>query len=198
MRVVGKGSWKEREVGKYKVGKFRWSLKESNEVEKNRPRLERFFWSWKVSLQLESSDWKVWMNLESSNFPTSLGSFQLRSVLSNFARFSPTSLGSFQLRLTLSTFSETFQLKTFQLLLLSNCSFQLHVSQKLYCDSYSGNTTYKWGGRVAGHVNKTVVIYTIKIFFNTKNNLFIYLYFLNLYFVSGIFWSLGFFESEKF
>ena len=44
--------------------------------------------------------------------PTSLGSFQLCSVLSNFNRFFPTSLGSFQL--------QTFQLKTFQLLVLSN------------------------------------------------------------------------------
>ena len=36
-------------------------------------------------------------------------------------------------------------------------------------------------------MNKTVVIYTIKIFFNTKNNLFIYLYFLNPLFCFGDF-----------
>ena len=47
----------------------------------------------------------------------------------------PTSLGSFQLRLALSNFSETFQLQTsilknFQLLVLSNCPFQLHASRE--------------------------------------------------------------------
>ena len=55
-----------------------------------------------------------------SNFPTSVGSFKLRSVLSNFNRFFPTSLGFFQLRFALSNFSETFQLWTFQHLVLFN------------------------------------------------------------------------------
>ena len=41
MRVDGKGSWKEREVGKFEVGKLRWSWKEHSEVGKNRAKLER-------------------------------------------------------------------------------------------------------------------------------------------------------------
>ena len=63
-----------------------------------------------------------------SNFPTPVRTFQLRSVRSNFAWFFPTSIGSFQLRLALSNFSETFQLqffqlKTFQLLVLSDYAY---------------------------------------------------------------------------
>ena len=82
IRVVGKGSWKEREVGK-----LRWSWKEPSEVGKNRAKLEvRNFPS-----SAKLSNFK-------RNFLTSLGSFQLRWVLSNFARFFPTSLGSFQLQ----------------------------------------------------------------------------------------------------
>ena len=72
------------------------------------------------------------------NFPTSKVTFQLQFYfpasarvsklqleLSNFNRFFPTSLGPFQLRLALSDFSEifqlqTFQLNTFQILVLSN------------------------------------------------------------------------------
>ena len=63
-------------------------------------------------------------------FPTSVGSFQFGSVLSNFNRFFPTSLGSFKLPLALSNFSETFQLRTFQIKNFSTShSFQLHISQ---------------------------------------------------------------------
>ena len=49
IRVVGKGSWKKREVGK-----VRWSWKEPSEVRKNRAELERTERSWKASLQLEN------------------------------------------------------------------------------------------------------------------------------------------------
>ena len=78
----------------------------------------------------------------SQNFPTATilsnfsETFQLQKKLSNFARFFPILLGSLKFRLALSNFSETFQLqsfqlKTFQLLVLPNCPFQLHVSQKI-------------------------------------------------------------------
>ena len=46
--------------------------------------------------------------------------FQFQKKLSDFGWFFPTSIGSLQLQI--------FQLKTFQLLVLSNCHFQLHVS----------------------------------------------------------------------
>ena len=47
IRVVGKGSWKEREVGK-----LRWSWKEPSEVRKNRAKLGRTDWSWKDSTEV--------------------------------------------------------------------------------------------------------------------------------------------------
>ena len=69
MRVVGKGSWKEREVGKSEIGKSQAKLertarswKEPVEVGKNGAKLERadrkwkVFLSWKVSPKLESFD----------------------------------------------------------------------------------------------------------------------------------------------
>ena len=43
IRVVGKGSWKEREVGKFLVGKFGRSWKEPSGVGKN-PYLETLTW----------------------------------------------------------------------------------------------------------------------------------------------------------
>ena len=147
MRVVGKCSWKEREVGKLKVGKsevekFRWSWKEPSEVGKNRLKLKSSSWSWKVQLKLESDlwSWKVQTSHITfddelkMNFPTSARTFRLQrnfptlAKLSNFKRNFPTSIGSFQLHSVLSNFSETFQLKTFQRLVLSNCLFQLHAS----------------------------------------------------------------------
>ena len=94
IRVVGKGSWKEREVGKFLVGKSEvgkfgrswkdpsevgknraklertdWSWKEPSEVGKNRAKLESFIFSWKVSLKLESfaAVGKFWLKLESLN-----------------------------------------------------------------------------------------------------------------------------------
>jgi len=72
------------------------------------------------------------------NFPTSVTAFQVHS---NF----PTSARTFQL--------QTFQLKNFQLLVLSNCPFQLHVSQKItqkiklmtrYSGFLSGFCFQKW------------------------------------------------------
>ena len=64
---------------------------------------------------------------------------QLRKNFSNFTQFFPTSLSSLQFRLALSNSNKnfqlgTFQLKTVQLFVLSNCLFQLHVSLKK--DSY--------------------------------------------------------------
>ena len=50
-----------------------------------------------------------------SNFPTSARTFQLQKKLSNFAWFVLTLLGSFQLRSVLSNFSQTFQIQIFQL-----------------------------------------------------------------------------------
>ena len=61
IRVVGKGSWEKREVGKHKVGNFA-------------QKLESFNWTCKESFQLRlvlSSF--VWF------FPTSLASFQLQT-----------------------------------------------------------------------------------------------------------------------
>ena len=80
IRLVGKGSWKEREVGKSEVGKFRWSWKEPSKVGKNSAKLERTDWRWKepsvvgkLLLKLESFvevgkfhwNWKVLLKLES-------------------------------------------------------------------------------------------------------------------------------------
>ena len=42
IHVVGKGSWKEREVGKSEVEKFRQNWKEPSEVEKFLLKLESF------------------------------------------------------------------------------------------------------------------------------------------------------------
>ena len=72
---------------------------------------------------------KFWLKLNGLN---ELGKLIIGSssnvVLSNFNRFFPTSLGFFQLPLALSNFSETFlfqtfQVKTFQLLVLSNYTY---------------------------------------------------------------------------
>ena len=128
-------------------------------MKSERMKLESSVWNWTVRAEVGKDNWnwkvtdgvwKFWLNLESinavrntfqlkqnlfnfrvsnlklsncgktfqlrRNFPTSKEAFQLRSVLSNFDRFFPTSLGS-------------FQLVTFQLLVLSNCPFQLHESR---------------------------------------------------------------------
>ena len=58
----------------------------------------------------------------SQNAPKS-DTFQLRW---HFFKF----IQNFQLQPELSNFSETFQFQTFQLLVFSNCPFQLHVSKK--------------------------------------------------------------------
>ena len=106
MRVVGKGSWKEREVGKSKMKLERLKLESSRrswkvrgEVEKFELKFESSDWSWKVQLKLKSDlrSWKV--SIEFGKINRSL-EVQLQA----------------------------FQLKTFQLLVLSNCPFQLHVS----------------------------------------------------------------------
>ena len=132
-----------------------WSWKEPSEIGKL---LLKFRRSWKVLAEVGKFEltWKVVTAVGKfiiiskeglgkltkcgetfqlqRNSPTSKEAFQLRSILSNFARFFPTSIGSFQLRRALSNLSQTFQLKTFQLqsfllLVLSNCPFQLHVSR---------------------------------------------------------------------
>ena len=105
-------------------------------VGKKRAKLERTEQSWKEPsevgkflLKLESFAevekfrccWKVLA--EVTDFQTSLVTFQLQPELSKFSSKFPTSIGSFQL--------QTFQLKTFKLLVLSNCPFQLHVSREL-------------------------------------------------------------------
>jgi len=67
-------------------------------------KLERTQRSWKEPSEVR----KFLLKLESL---AELGKFRT----SNFNRFFPTSLGSFQLRSALSNFSVTFQLQTFQL-----------------------------------------------------------------------------------
>ena len=109
---------------------------EPTEVGKFLLKFESFAAVGKFWLKLESlnfiESFQVQFKLSNfiSHFPTSARAFQLQLELSNFNRSFPTSLGSFQFRLALPNFSETFQLKTFQLLILSNCPFQLHVSRK--------------------------------------------------------------------
>ena len=80
-RVVGKGSGKEREVGKFEVGK--------SEIGKNRAKFERTDRSWKVSLKCFPTS--VVLSNFSPSFPTSARTCQLRSVLSNCARLFQTS-----------------------------------------------------------------------------------------------------------
>ena len=58
-----------------------------------------------------------------SNFPTSARTFQLQRNAPTAAKQCSETEENFQLR--------TYELKTFQLLVLSNCPFQLHVSDKL-------------------------------------------------------------------
>jgi len=134
MRLVGKDSWNEREVGKSKVGK-------------SQAKFERTDRSWKVSFEVGKfrCSWKVLAEVGklNLNFPTSARAFQLQLILSNFNRFFPNSLVFFQLCLALSNFSETFQLQTFQLgtfqlLVLSNCPSQLHVSQNGFFSKHRG------------------------------------------------------------
>ena len=64
--VVGKSSWKEREVGKSEVGKFLFkleraqrNLKEPSEIGKNPENLERNNRSWKVSFEKFRCSWKA-------------------------------------------------------------------------------------------------------------------------------------------
>ena len=54
IRVVGKGSWKEREVGKFlfKLERAKRSWKTPSEVGRNRTQLESFCGSWKVSAEV--------------------------------------------------------------------------------------------------------------------------------------------------
>ena len=76
------------------------SWKDSSEVGKNRAKLERTDRSWKVSFEVGEfrRSWKVSLQLV-SHFPTSIGSFQLRSVLSNLKlsnfSFFPTALSNY-------------------------------------------------------------------------------------------------------
>ena len=102
-------SWNVRhEIGNNEVGKFGMNLLSTTEVGKELMKLESFEWHFPTSV----TTFQVHLNFPTSarmfqlqwNFPTSAKlfnlkkTFQLRSVLSNFALFSPTSLGSFQLQ----------------------------------------------------------------------------------------------------
>ena len=100
------------------------------------PKWNKKDWRWKVraevgkfAAKLESSSrsWKVWaevgkfeLKLESSDW-----SWKLCWILSDFARFFLTLLGPFQLKQKVSNLK-------LQLLVLSNCPFQLHVSRDFY------------------------------------------------------------------
>ena len=70
----------------------------------------------------------VFLSNFSPNFPTSARTFQFQLELSTSAL---TFLFRLELsNLNLSNFISDFQTWTFQLLILSNCLFQLHVSQR--------------------------------------------------------------------
>merc|ERR1711911_487992 len=84
-------------------------------------KLERTDRSWKVSFEVGKFGCTF-------NFPTSKVTLQLQLYFSTSARTFQLQSGSFQL--------QTFQRKIFQLLVLSNCPFQLHVSQKILTFSY--------------------------------------------------------------
>ena len=72
--IVGKGSWKVRnEIGKIEVGQFGSTLESSG-------------WSWKLSNCSETLQLQKKLSNFAKFFPTSHGSFQLRTVLSNFTR----------------------------------------------------------------------------------------------------------------
>ena len=150
IRVVGKGSWKEREVGKSKMKLERLKLESSSrslkvrgEVGKFELKLESSGWNWKVQLkvlaEVPSSILAFQLHKSLSNcgetfqlqrnFQTSNETFQHWSVLSNFACFFATSLASFQLKQKLSNFRLS-KLKLSNFSFFSNCSFQLHVSRK--------------------------------------------------------------------
>ena len=120
----------ERAVGKNeKLEAFRlesptWNCKEWNWKVRAASgnfglKLESFNWTRKESMKLESYYWR--------NFSTSLSSFQIRSVLSNFARLFPTQTETFQLRQKLSNVR------------LSNCSF---------FPTALSNYTYPWVNRL--------------------------------------------------
>ena len=95
-RVVRKGSWKERVVGKFQVRKFRFKLeraslswKEPSKVGKNRAKLEKPTEVEKFLLKLESfAEVGLEVQFKFSNlishFPTSALTFRLRHELSNF------------------------------------------------------------------------------------------------------------------
>ena len=98
IHVVGKGSWKEREVGKFQV--------EKSEVGKFL--LERAYRSWKEPSEVGS-------------FPTLLSLFQVQFKLSNFISHLLTSARTFQLRHELFNFN----LSNFILDFPTSRSFQL-------------------------------------------------------------------------
>ena len=85
--------------------------------------MERTERSWKVSLKLESfaAVGKFWLKLEKSNEigKLSLTVVQLQLELSNFGANFPNSIFPISFW--------TFRLQTFQILVFSNCPFQLHV-----------------------------------------------------------------------
>ena len=86
----------------------------------------KFIWNFPTSLSLSKFNLNFPTSVVLSNFIpsflTSAQTFQLQSVLSNFARFFPTSLGSFQLQ---PNFPTSAKLSNFRLsnLKLSNFSF---------------------------------------------------------------------------
>ena len=64
IRVVGKGSWKEREVGKFKMNLERlklesssWNWKVRDEVGKLEVKLKSSSWSWKALAEVEKYNW---------------------------------------------------------------------------------------------------------------------------------------------
>ena len=129
------------------------SWKEPSVVRKNRVKLKKTDRSWKVSLKFESfaAVGKFWLKLQSFNFHISIHGIDLSKLNSSFltslslSKFNinfPTSSLTFQLRHTLSNFGSNFPTSifpisfwTFQLLVLSNCPFQLHVSHFYLSDA---------------------------------------------------------------
>ena len=143
-RAVGKNEKSESfKLESLKLESFFLSCKEPSEVGNNPAKLERTNRSWKVSFEVEKYRWSWKVSLKlislayesfaevgfaevgnfSSNFPTSPLTLQLRHEHSNFG-------SNFQTSIFPISFW-TFKLNTFQLLVLSNCPFELYVSLQI-------------------------------------------------------------------
>ena len=125
-------------------------------------KLERAYWSWKEMSELESFFLK----------------FEVKFKLFNFINHSPTSVILFNFVLNCRSSIIRITFRTFQLLIFSNCPFQLHVSRHQYSQIVTNITFTAWN--VSRELKTNLLIY-LHPSPRSKSKL--------IYFISSIRWS---------